>query len=107
MAEATSESPPCLPPRRRRGFGGVSVVRPRYAAGGGERAGRSRNSMHALLKFLSTWGVVEAAVAITSILGGKRIAIGGSSRGRWCGPHNASGQGCRCSTDRGHQHSRL
>jgi hypothetical protein len=59
------------------------------------------------MKFLTTWGEVESAVALMSVPGGKRIAIGGISRGRWCGPHHTSGQGCRCSTDRGHQYSRL
>jgi hypothetical protein len=37
----------------------------------------------------------------------KRIAKVANSRGRRCGPHNTSGQGCRCTTDRGHQYSRL
>jgi hypothetical protein len=79
-----------------------------WRAGRRRRAGRSRISIQALLKFVTTWGVVEAAVAIMNFVwGGKRIAIGGISRGRWCGPHNTSGPGCRCSTDGGHQYSRL
>jgi hypothetical protein len=64
--------------------------------------------MQALLIFRSTWDVVRAAAAIMNLLGGgKRIAKVATSRGRWCGPHNTSGQGCRCTTDRGHQYSRL
>ena len=64
-------------------------------------------SMQALLIFRSTWDVVSAAAAIMNLRGGKRIAKVATSRGRWCGPHNTSGQGCRRTTDRGHQHSRL
>ena len=65
-----------------------------------------RISVQAIMKFLTTWFEVESAVAVMSSLGGKRIAIGGISRGRWCGPHNTSGQGCRYRADRGHQYSR-
>ena len=64
--------------------------------------------MQALLIFLSTRDVVSAAAAIMNLRGGgKRIAKVATSRGRWCGPHNTSGQGCRCSADRGHKYSRL
>ena len=81
----------------------VSVVGPALRA-----ARRGRFSIQAIMKFLTTWGEVESAVAIMNILGpGKRVAIGGVSRGRWCGPHNTGGQGCRCSADGGHQYSRL
>ena len=67
-------------------------------------SGRRRIAIKALLIFLSTWNVVEAAAAIMNLRGGgKRIAKVATSRGRWCGPHNTSGQGCRCTTDRGHQ----
>ena len=66
-----------------------------------------RISIHAVMKFLTTWGEVESAVALMSVPRGKRIAEGGISRGRWCGPHYTSGQSCRCSADRGHQYSRL
>jgi len=60
------------------------------------------------MKLLTTRGEVEAAVALTNLVGfGKRIAEVGASRDRWCGPHNTSGQGCRRSADRGHQYSRL
>jgi hypothetical protein len=64
--------------------------------------------MQALLIFRGTWDVVRAAAAIMNLLGGgKRIAKVATGRGRWCGPHNTSGEGCRCTTDRGHQYSRL
>ena len=64
--------------------------------------------MHALLIFLTTWDVVGAAVAIMNLHGvAKRIAKVANSRGRRCGPHNTSGQGCRGTTDRGNQYSRL
>src|ERR1700729_2687497 len=64
--------------------------------------------MQALLIFRTTWGIVGAAVAITNLRGvAKRIAKVAFSRGRGCGPHNTSGQGCRCTTDHGHPYSRL
>ena len=59
------------------------------------------------MKLLSTRGEVEAAVALARVLGREPIAIGGAGRGRGCGPHNTSGQGCGCTADRGPQYSRL
>lgn len=59
------------------------------------RSGRSRSSMQALLVFRATWDVIGTAVAIVNLRGiAKRIAKV-ASRGRWCGPHDTSGQGCR------------
>jgi hypothetical protein len=78
------------------------------AAGLGLGGCRGCTSRHAITKLLTTRGEVEAAVALTNLLGvGKPVAKVGASRGRWCGPHNTGGQGCRCRADRGHQYSRL
>jgi hypothetical protein len=71
-------------------------------------SGRGCSSIQALLIFLRTWDVVEAAAAIMNLRGGgQRVTKVATSRSRWCDPHNASGQGCRCCAERGHQYSRL
>jgi len=81
----------------------VSVVGPALRAGRSRWCwNHSRISRHAIMKLLTTRGEVEAAVALVSVLGRERIAIGGASRGRGCGPHHSCGQGCG-----GHQYSRL
>ena len=95
------------PGRRRAGRRRAGRRRAGRRRAGRRRAGRSLISIQAIMKLLTTWFVVEAAVTLASVLGRERIAKVGVSRGRWCGPHNTSGQGCRCSTDRGHQYSRL
>ena len=108
-------------PTPRWGWRRVSVVGPglpagrrRWWCGNHSTAGRRRwcwNHSHisrqAIVKLLSTRGKVETAIALPSILGGKPVAVGCVSRGRWCGPHNTSGEGRRCGADRGHQYSRL
>ncbi len=93
---------PALPAGRRRWWGNHSTAgRRRWCWN------HSHISRQAIVKLLSTRGKVETAIALPSIFGGKPVAVGCVSRGRWCGPHNTSGQGRRCGADRGHQYSGL